>query len=475
MFKKLTGIFLITLILTMLIVYNPLANIKELEAVVVLDDVILIAVMAAVCIVAGYIFYNYDDMAENALFIYANLPEATRVKIDEAVINGGAVVTISGAMIDDIYGVYWDKLVASGEYLKDAINGIYTSIVEDFSFVIENGKLRFINVATGGGYYSDVSAFPNFDDLRHNRTSLGGVAKAGFNIYQNGNRAAWSFVYNGVTYNYLTTLSAEIKDFFRSSTNKIVGGVTYYLTIGTASGYNGAWIASSLNPITGMCIATMAVAGVVRDYIVLVKSDGSTAYYPLWTVVDIGSGYVLSDINCSWSSGSKSIDYGKSASTGVMDRNKTGNEVLGLTGTATRDITIPIDNPQSMLGTNSAGALAGVWANTSEYSIVGEAVISSEVTWSEYTGDMKEMSLPAIIISKFPFCIPFDLAFAILALSANPVAPVFHITGIPGMFNSVDIEIDFSKFQLLATILRWGILIMFNIGLIKLTRTIIRG
>lgn len=71
---------------------------------------------------------------------------------------------------------------------------------------------------------------------------------------------------------------------------------------------------------------------------------------------------------------------------------------------------------------------------------------------------------------KFPFCIPWDLASAFSSFNVPGEAPVWQID-----FLSTNFTIDFSIFEEWAKILRWGVLLLFNIGLIRITRDIIRG
>lgn len=51
-----------------------------------------------------------------------------------------------------------------------------------------------------------------------------------------------------------------------------------------------------------------------------------------------------------------------------------------------------------------------------------------DATLSEYMADTKtDIDVPSIIMTKFPFCIPFDFYNIISTLCADPVAPVFRI------------------------------------------------
>ena len=77
---------------------------------------------------------------------------------------------------------------------------------------------------------------------------------------------------------------------------------------------------------------------------------------------------------------------------------------------------------------------------------------------------------------KFPFSIPWDLKNSIEVFQTSAEAPVFILPfGQMPLVGGEDVEIDFSQFEKLALIVRWGLLIIFNVGLILITRKIIRG
>lgn len=78
----------------------------------------------------------------------------------------------------------------------------------------------------------------------------------------------------------------------------------------------------------------------------------------------------------------------------------------------------------------------------------------------------------------FPFCIPFDLIDALEVLDAEPVAPAIDVP-IPYMtekgMKMHTIKIDLSEYDSIALLLRRMELLLFIVGLILLTRNIIRG
>ena len=103
----------------------------------------------------------------------------------------------------------------------------------------------------------------------------------------------------------------------------------------------------------------------------------------------------------------------------------------------------------------------------SDFSV--EIPTDGSFTWTK-------LSIPMVgLTDKFPFSIPFDFRDAIVGLSATAEVPILTqnltLAGIDGG----DLTLDFTPFQPLANIIKWGLLLLFNIGLILATRRLIRG
>lgn len=82
---------------------------------------------------------------------------------------------------------------------------------------------------------------------------------------------------------------------------------------------------------------------------------------------------------------------------------------------------------------------------------------------------------PADWKTFFPFCVPFDLIEFLGVLNAEPEAPVIRWRFYVLRVVDYEIEIDLSVFDGVAQIMRTMELLAFCIGLILLTRNIIRG
>lgn len=126
----------------------------------------------------------------------------------------------------------------------------------------------------------------------------------------------------------------------------------------------------------------------------------------------------------------------------------------------------------------------GIKAGTLEPSVtvVDDSVIN---TPAQPYPDIDSLGLPALgaaLISRFPFCIPWDFVDTIKLLSAEPQAPYFQFDIIPqrvknyvGISSGTTITIDLSQQQYskIGEICRWGSLIGFCFGLALLTKRMI--
>lgn len=97
-----------------------------------------------------------------------------------------------------------------------------------------------------------------------------------------------------------------------------------------------------------------------------------------------------------------------------------------------------------------------------------------------YTGSLSEFMLDSAITKVFPFCLPFDFVRGIKLFNASPQTPIFtYYIKIPavGSFagTQIEITIDFSKFEILASISRWVSTVGFAFSLIFISTKIVKG
>lgn len=126
---------------------------------------------------------------------------------------------------------------------------------------------------------------------------------------------------------------------------------------------------------------------------------------------------------------------------------------------------IPFDVP---IDTTSGKSLTDTEVDTPDVPGTGED--TGTVDWPS-AGDL---SLPQLIISKFPFSIPFDVARLIGLLEAEPKAPVFVVPLKYGKIMDEEITLDLSQWDDVIRIVRWGELICFVAALAVVTRNYIK-
>lgn len=110
-----------------------------------------------------------------------------------------------------------------------------------------------------------------------------------------------------------------------------------------------------------------------------------------------------------------------------------------------------------------------------------EGVSTAELDLSEY--DFPELNRPtmkALFISKFPFCLPWDLAQAVKIYQAPAEAPNFEVDFLAPIKEQYHIEgdttirFDMENYAIVGEVIRWSMLILFSVGLIILTPKLIK-
>lgn len=128
---------------------------------------------------------------------------------------------------------------------------------------------------------------------------------------------------------------------------------------------------------------------------------------------------------------------------------------------------IPFDIPVDQ---TSGKPMDDTGTDTDTPSKPGEGTDTDNPNWP----DTGSLSLPKLIASKFPFCIPFDVARLVGLLEAEPKAPVFRIPVVYANIVNEVIVIDFDKFADVLQIIRWGEIMLFVAGLVVITRNYIK-
>lgn len=134
----------------------------------------------------------------------------------------------------------------------------------------------------------------------------------------------------------------------------------------------------------------------------------------------------------------------------------------GLSGKTRDDVEAGTAVPSVGTGTN-VDAGTGTGTGTGSLDLTVEATPSI---------NFEPLKLTRPLTTIFPFSIPWDLFNAINALKSPAVVPRFEID-LRSMIGGQIVVLDFAIFTPLAKIVRWGVLITFNIGLIMASRKLI--
>lgn len=161
--------------------------------------------------------------------------------------------------------------------------------------------------------------------------------------------------------------------------------------------------------------------------------------------------------------------------------------ITDVAGTATEDDSIVIGvGAVSGATTDSISDIVadGIRAGTLDpiVSITATDVIDTPVQPYPDVDGLGLPSLGAALVSRFPFCIPWDFVSTVQVLNAEPQAPYFQFDIMPsrvrnyvGITGSTNVTIDLSgqEYSKIGEICRWGSLIGFCFGLALLTKRMI--
>lgn len=161
----------------------------------------------------------------------------------------------------------------------------------------------------------------------------------------------------------------------------------------------------------------------------------------------------------------------------VVDSNVTFDED---TATAVRTANVASAEEVGSISTVIPSSYAELEVLSNNPAVVTDVSAAAELV-AIYPEDLPKIDKsPALWQTKFPFCIPFDLARIVGDLQAPPEAPELSFIILPENFfglgnDSYYVEINFSLFTEFISILRFFISLGFVLFLILITRDIIKG
>ncbi len=226
-----------------------------------------------------------------------------------------------------------------------------------------------------------------------------------------------------------------------------------------------------------------------------IKSGGSYIYYAdIDTWSDVGT-----QSWCTMFEKAKSVDSSYDLPVDV-DQNIIVTPASSIAGSYANVGSIPLAILESYVGTTAKDVVTTTPTDTvidtpnnpsiditlpDIYPVTGEVSISGPVT---VTGDIaitgvddptateEKLKTPSVLLTKFPFCIPFDLLRCISELSAPASDPIWTIPiDAPDPLPDQELTIDLTQYEMWFAIFRWMLALLFMWGLIIGTRYLIRG
>lgn len=177
------------------------------------------------------------------------------------------------------------------------------------------------------------------------------------------------------------------------------------------------------------------------------------------------------------------------ADTNIGDINDAADAVLDYAGTAGNTLDLEyeyVEDTNVDTGTDTGtgegtqeGTGTDAETGTQTGSVALENVAADSLVEVAPETMLEDDTLMGLFISKFPWCIPFDLYFAISAFAADPVAPEFEVNLFEGVswegldLSGTEMTLSFEAFEKVAAVTRWSTLIVFCAGLAMITKRMI--
>jgi len=426
--KKAAAFLLILFVLCCLISYKQEA--EAIAPVIAAVAVAGVALCAYTLVVGGLTFAQTGDLQTAANSMYNQFQD----KINTAITSGRLVYSLATG------GYKWVANVAETDWLiiKEWIFGKYNvgANYDSVDMNLINGQwynfhtsTKLVCQATNDGVYKIYDYLSDGHILRDTyRISTGLPVSIGTNIYNFDKTKEW----------YIRTVSTGGYEF------RLYNGLTYYSGTAMSWGNGTNWYYSFDAP--DILNGAIGIQGII-DNPAYDWDNTQTGMKDISIPLEndqVGLPQITAQV------GSDTI--GLSVPTGILEDIKT----LTPTDVKTQDLT-------------------GVNVSDTSISVTQEGVTDFP---ADYTNtDETTKDLKALIMTKFPFCLPWDLVNAIKLIAAEPEAPAFRIDLLEpiGHAGLAVIDFDMQDYQLVGQVIRWVSLVEFSFMLILATRKLIWG
>lgn len=333
---------------------------------------------------------------------------------------------VKSSIYNNIYTA--DTMVSQRLHLEGTFNNGFW-LKNDIGDAV-SAPFKRVVYATDGSYYNTESTSLKF-----------------FNIYPN--------TYNAILASNLPMFESYGDWKTAMESGDYTGALNYARSYQIADWLQDDWSGELVDPLTGLNAA--------GDWFYLARHEGLNKAFG--NGVNVGAGIAQNYLR----------DY-----FGNLKEDK-GLDYDPITNPLPDPICYPADMPEPVIDPDASVALTpGVRPGTNpgtNPSTDPDPSPSTNPSPTPSPGEGIDSTKPIVDLSKFfPFCIPFDLIHLIQALDADPVAPKWTLKLEPPQFPvEWEVVIDLSEFETLAKIFRTGETLLFVVGLILITRGIIKG
>jgi hypothetical protein len=408
-------VFCFSLVLTMAAV-SPVEHAKA-EAVEVAIGGGAILVTAAILTALGIKCANSQELYKMAKDLYDNLPKSLQ-----------AVIGVEGNYMENtqpqtsmafaLSALVWNKLLTAIQTIFNAKGGSTSTV---------NGTQSYLS-GISTGYLSGGDIIGISDDMRNKFNALNLGVYGIFKLLHDSSDLSSYYFYAFTTSDGSLDCNSANMIFLRSVQNNL----HFYLWDGS-NWVSDCWFFAFNYNSQHSC-------------------EGLLTNFLNWNLIIGGVSVPVTN--------PASIPYTMTQNATVWDT--ANNQAIPIPNTDTVTVAVP-------------NTIDAVQAATAAQTVAISSAASSDLTMPNDSTINFEPLMQAFS-DRFPFCIPFDLVNSIVGLAVPGVAPVFTVDFDSSHFvGGGSFSIDFSKFSVMAAVLRWAILIGFVVALIKLTRNIIKG
>lgn len=450
--KRLVSVLLILCV----VLFNIYAMQQEAHAsAVVIGGVALLIAFTVTALVAWGVTFSSQQAAQQAAenIVYDTTYDANADGYNDYIVDAA---TTGHAVYDVVTGAYkWVSRIADEDlqWWRDYIHSHYTAgaNIKNVQFTqsvsegsYDNSSLAYYDsneflASLSSGFQSVISYY--------NLTSITGVYWIATVHSEN---STWYSIYKASS---VTINSDGSITFYREGVYEILNGTYYFTSIGSYDTFASGAYQVNLGTLEGEDTGVYVDPDIYNDN-TYTPTNSKTGEPDIPCDVYPVPGDTTGDITLADGTGF------------VVDQEQIISDVVG-------------KNPDYVLDKDIVGV--PVLVQVPDLALnPDEAVNDTQTAENAMTADETQTSLKGLFISKFPFCIPWDLANAFKLIAAPAEAPHFEIDFLAPLDDTVhfqgstEIDFDMADYPLIGQVCRWCFTIEFCIALMLATRKVMK-